>query len=93
VWGGDPGQAHDDERINAPTGYVIIGATVLAAFLRGDDMPTWSWLIIGGIIIVLLMILFANTCPKCRRRRALERTGRSAEEEWCCRYCGHTLWY
>jgi len=67
-------------------------------------------LIIPGMMLVVVGLVFAfqNSCPRCKRMRALRYTGNDrnvtayskwgsvqdpdAEREWQCRYCGYRQW-
>jgi hypothetical protein len=59
---------------------------------------------VGGIWF-LLLFLYYNRCPNCKKWNKLRLTGRDGEEEhsftgsmlrgsaeWTCRNCGHTFW-
>jgi hypothetical protein len=58
-------------------------------------------LVLGAGFVVLLSATtkwFGGRCPRCRRRRALKKTGQRRvskdreEENWACRHCGCTVW-
>ena len=64
-------------------------------------LAVWNY---WGIVVVLVFLvlgmivnfIFWNRCRKCKRRMAIEKTGKtekdSDREEWKCKYCGHHEW-
>ena len=78
---------------------------LVLAVLAVEDVadPPEDWWMIAGVVVVLLVVsvvylYFDNTCPKCKRRGALKKTGKPAtlfnfeKEEVKCKYCGDRHW-
>ena len=65
------------------------------------EIGTYGYIIIAIIVAGVLMETIKGRCPKCKRYRAMRRTGKDRDMRWwspnyseerLCRYCGHRKW-
>ena len=69
--------------------------------LVGDFLDTEAFIWILAILVTIYILFTLNRCPKCKKRLALEPTGKTQEgrrwyqnpkHERKCKYCGHSVW-
>ena len=75
---------------------------LVLAVLAVGDVPDEPWETVAGVVVVVVVCVVCyyirNTCPKCKRRGALKKTGKPAtlfnfeKEEVKCKYCGDRHW-
>jgi hypothetical protein len=75
----------------------------ISDFISSDFMDgpgIWIIAILLAIPLSIYALLTHNRCPKCKKRAALESTGKedngswyqNSEYELMCKYCGHCIW-
>ena len=71
-------------------------------FIGSEGFIDVVFLGILAIPVAICMWFFNDRCPKCKKRLALESTGKEQEgrrwyqnpkHESKCKYCGHCVWY
>ena len=102
-----PETVPESEVVPAPEGKPELDA-MISTLDYIETHLTIIFIIFGGVATVCFLLyffLFHSRCPKCKKRNALNLTGREGKEEhsftgstlkgsaeWTCRFCGHTFW-
>ena len=90
--------------IRAVNGYLDGSMENIGSKEEGDDsaLLIFMGLIFGSIILISVIVgIFGNRCPKCKKRKALQRVSSQVisrkngvivtEVTYLCKYCGHQV--